>query len=53
MQRNKKVWPVHRKKLRNKQKLFFEGAQTLDLLNKNFKSNLLNMFKRLMEEICK
>lgn len=52
MQRNKKAWPI----LRQKKKLreaFPEEVQTLDLLNKDYKSTVLNMLKQLKETINK
>lgn len=45
MQRNRNIWPICRKKNRNCP----EEAQTSDLLDKDFKSGILRMFKELEE----
>ena len=49
---NKKVWPIHREKS-NQYKIVSKEAQTLDLLDKDFKSAILSMFKQLKENMSK
>lgn len=46
MQRNKKVWPISQKKVKSIE-IIPEESQTLDLLNKDFKPSVVNMFKEL------
>lgn len=48
MQRRKQMWPLHKTK-RNQQKLSLKKIQILDLLDKDFKSTILNMLKELKE----
>lgn len=47
----KKIWPIHRKK--EFQKKLLKDTKIIDLLEKAFKSDILNMFKELMETMFK
>lgn len=49
--RKKKVWPIHGEN--NPYKSVSEEAQTLDKLDKDFKSAILTMFKQLRESTPK
>lgn len=43
-QRNREVWSIHRKK-KKKQSNVTEEAKTLVLIDKDFKSGIISMFK--------
>lgn len=44
-QRNRKEWPINGKKSNNLVETITEEAQTLELLVKDVKSTVLNMYK--------
>ena len=52
MQRPKKVYLIYRNK-KKWMEIVHEEAQTLDLLDKDFKSTVLNNFKELKESMNK
>lgn len=54
MQRNnKEIWSIHRREKKQLIETDPEEAQKLELLDKYFKSAILNLFKELKETVCK
>ena len=49
MQRNKKVWPIHRKKKIKLTETIPEEAQILNILDNDSKSTVLNVLKEIKE----
>ena len=49
MQRNRKVWFIHRKKKKEAREIAFEKTKIWDLAEKDVKTTIINMFKELKD----